>query len=308
LGIELRQLRYFVAVARAGSFVAAGEKVRISQPALGHQIKHLEKLLCVSLFTRHSRGVMLTEAGKIFLPEAEKVLRTVDQAAAAISPYRDALVGDFELGVTPTAGRLLLPDLLSVCTSETRLKLSVREGLSNQLSKDLNAGSLDMALCYHLPCDTTVEPVPLYREDLFLVGPPDLVLEHDSDVDFNELTNFPLILGDRYQVTRRLVEETACERKVHLDIGIEMASANVKRELIVRHRRATIVPYGTYLSEIRAGQLRARRIVNPTLTRHLHFVFRRGVQASVRAFLLSAIKTIVDRVVVEHELAWKKVA
>jgi LysR family transcriptional regulator, nitrogen assimilation regulatory protein len=306
--MELRQLRYFIAVARAGSFVAASETVHISQPALGYQIKLLEGLLRVRLFTRHSRGVTLTEAGKTFLTEAEKVLLTVDQATAAVSPYRDALVGEFELGVTPTSARLLLPDLLSICAAETKLKLSVREGLSDQLFKELSAGSLDMALCYYLQCAKTIEAVPLYSEDLFLIGAPDLVLEHGLDIDFSELANYPLVLGDRFQTIRQMVEKTAFTKQVHLDIGPEMTSANVKRELIVRHRRAAIVPYGAYLDEIRNGQVRARRIVNPTLTRNLHFSFRPGVQEPVRAFLLSSIKTIVDRIVAQHELTWKKVA
>jgi LysR family nitrogen assimilation transcriptional regulator len=306
--MELRQLRYFTAVARTGSLVAASRTVHVSQPALGYQIKQLETLLRVELFARHSRGVTLTDAGKAFFAEAEKVLAAVEQAAAAVAPYRSTLVGHFSFGVTPTSGRILLPDLLDICAAETKLDLSVREGLSNQLFDELTSGSLDLALGYYPPRRKAIEAVPLYREDLFLIGPPDLVAEHGVDIDFSELRAYPLILDDHFQVIRQLVERAASKKRVPLNIGLEMTPANVKRELIVRHRHATIVPYGAYLDEIRSGQVHARRIVNPALTRNLYFAFRRGFPEATRDFLLSAVRAIVDRVMAEHELAWKRVA
>ena len=306
--MELRQLRYFVAVARAGSFVAAGRAIHISQPALGHQIKQLEHDLRVALFTRHSRGVALTEAGKIFLAEAEKALATAHRAASAVRPFRSPLTGEVTLGVTPTSGQMLLPHLLDICGAETKLKLTIREDLSNELFNELRTGSLDMALCYDPPRAKMIEAVPLYREDLFLIGPPDLIKQHGSDVEFRELKNYPLILDDRFQVIRQLVERAAARKRVSLDIGLEMPPANLKRELIMRHRRATIVPYGAYLDEIRSGRMSARRIVNPALTRNVHFAFRRGEHEPARAFILAAIRSDVDRIVDAQEVKWRRPA
>jgi len=240
------------------------------------------------------------------LVEAEKVLAASERAATAVRPFRSLLTGEVTLGVTPTSGQMLLPHLLDICGAETKLKLTIREGLSNELFKELRAGALDMALCYDPPRAKMIEAVPLYREDLFLIGPPDLVKEHGSDVDFRELKNFPLILDDRFQMIRQLVERAAARKRIALDIGLEMPPANLKRELIMRHRRATIVPYGAYLDEIRSGRMSARRIVNPALTRNVHFAFRRGEHEPVRTFVLATVRSDVDRIINEQEVKWRR--
>src|SRR5262252_8910490 len=182
--ISLRQIRYFVAVAKSGSFSAAAQIAHVSQPSLCVQMKQLEQELGAKLLSRHARGVELTAAGVAFLPHATAALNAAHAA-------------EISLGVTPTSGRALVADLLCKCKESARApRLLFREGLSDELWKLVAEGELDAAICYDPSDAPTVRIVPLYREDLFLVGPRNILPDANA-VDRAALGNFPLVLGYR---------------------------------------------------------------------------------------------------------------
>lgn len=96
--MELRHLKYFVAVAEELSFSRAAERVRIAQPALSAQIRSLEDELGVQLLERHSRGVALTQVGKVFLEEARAALRQADRASQSAREAAKGLLGELRIG------------------------------------------------------------------------------------------------------------------------------------------------------------------------------------------------------------------
>src|SRR5690554_2306082 len=98
--MELRQLRYFVAASEAGSLLKASGRLHIAQPALGQQIAALEHELGARLFDRSSRGVTLTEAGKVFLEHAQVVLADAERARLAVRESTKVPRGDVALGLT----------------------------------------------------------------------------------------------------------------------------------------------------------------------------------------------------------------
>ncbi len=302
--MDLRQLRYFLAIARSGSFMAASRQLHVSQPALGYQIKQLEQALEVDLFSRHSRGVALTPAGTALLAHAEAVLDRVRLAEQAVLPFQKKLSGELSLGVTPTSGRVLVPDLLAACAERTGLRITIHQGMSYDLFGRVEAGTLDMALCYEAHETKRVGAIRLYRERLYLVGPPDVV-GSNRPIAFDALRDFSLVLDDRLQVMRRRLETVARERNVALTVALEIEPINLKREMIVRHRRSTVVPYGLFLDEIREGRLNARKIRSPALTQALHLVFRRGQADAPRAFMLSVIRETVAKKIAEGGLGWE---
>jgi DNA-binding transcriptional LysR family regulator len=110
--MELRRLRYFVAVAEELSFNRAAQRLHISQPPLSNQIKQLEEELGVLLFKRSSRGVRLTEAGELLLEEARRILIQLDQAARMVERVGSGKVGRLSLGFVPSATNEVLPALL----------------------------------------------------------------------------------------------------------------------------------------------------------------------------------------------------
>src|SRR5258707_1694886 len=101
--LELRHLRYFVAVAHEGHVTRAAEKLRMQQPPLSQQIRALEREVDAALFTRHPRGVALTDAGRSFLADAEAVLADVDRAANRARRTARGEVGRIAVGFTTSA-------------------------------------------------------------------------------------------------------------------------------------------------------------------------------------------------------------
>ena len=301
-----RQLRYFTTVARAGSFAAAARVLHVSQPALGQQVKALEEHLGVQLLDRHSRGVGLSEAGEIFIERAEALLRGAHDAYQALERFRGEAVVTVAIGVTPTPGRSLVPRLLAECSLIPQLSLWVRPGLSDELLRQVTAGDLDLALCYEAASNDRLEAFPLYEEDLFLVGSPTL-LGGGGDLPFAALTDYPLVLDYRYQASRQQVERLAQEHGVALKVFHEVEPTNLKRELLLHHGRCSIVPYALFLDEIQDGQLAARRIVGPTVSRALFLVARRDFSRETTERLLAIFRQIVADLAARGGLGWRLV-
>jgi len=304
--ISLRQVRYFVAVAKSGSFSAAAQIAHVSQPSLCVQMKQLEQEIGAKLLSRHARGVELTAAGTTFLPHATAALKEIKRAEEAIAALNASHVAEISLGVTPTSGRALVADLLRKCKENACTpKLLFREGLSDELWKLVADGELDASFCYDPSEAPTMRIVPLYREDLFLVGPRN-ILAAAAAVDRTALGNFPLVLGYRGNRTRQFVE--AAVRAAGADLGAveEIEPRTLKRELLVRHGRCSIVPYGLFLDEIKSGEL-AARLIKPRLTRTVALLFNTSVPATAQHFLLAAVRSIVKLRIGERELGWRAV-
>ena len=174
-GTSMRQIRYFATVARAGSFTAASQILNISQPALGTQIKQLETQLGTRLFARHARGITLTEAGSVFLAHVGGAIEAVSRGEKAVVALRSFEQQEVAIGLTPTAGRALIADLLGELSKQLpNTKLVFREGLTDDLLHMVVRGDLDLAFCYDpAPCDD-IKITDLYQEDLVFVGPPTL--------------------------------------------------------------------------------------------------------------------------------------
>jgi len=173
-GMELRHLRYFVALAEELHFSRAAERLGISQPPLSQQIRALEEELGARLFERTSRAVALTEAGRLFLGEARATLEQADRARLVAARAQRGEIGELTVGIFPSA---LLVDpvaraILGFRRRHPGVRLVLRERAVHAAVRDLAGGALEIAFLRH----TTRPDVPagfqlteMMREPMVLV-------------------------------------------------------------------------------------------------------------------------------------------
>jgi DNA-binding transcriptional LysR family regulator len=142
--MELRHLRYFVAIAEERSFTRAAERLWVAQPGLSTQIRRLESELGVTLLERHPRGIELTPAGTLFLERARAALDAAEAARATGHDLERGVVGTVRLGIATEARWQRTADVLTRFARERGgVELSVLEGYGGTLWRDLRDGRLD---------------------------------------------------------------------------------------------------------------------------------------------------------------------
>lgn len=147
--MEIRHLRYFLAVARHRHFTQAAEELFIAQPALSQQIQALEEELGVALFERTSRRVSLTSAGEELLIHAERILEEIEQARAAMQVFAGGTRGRISIGLLSSLAAYRLPALLArFHQSYPGIEIVLREDATEQLLEQVRLGQLDLAFVH----------------------------------------------------------------------------------------------------------------------------------------------------------------
>jgi DNA-binding transcriptional LysR family regulator len=210
--MNLQQLRYFLATARLGSFSAAADELRLTQPGVSDQVRRLERELGMPLFVRVGRGLTLTAAGRTLRPHAERVLAAVETAGEAISEVRTLRGGQLVFGLFRNADYYLLPRLVADFHAQhpaVRLKLLGQN--SGETAEDVRAGQLDAAIVAG-PIDPDGLEIRSIASDeiLYVSAEPAHVRR---PVTIEQLGKRPLILYDAAwdyrDTTRRQLEEQA---------------------------------------------------------------------------------------------------
>lgn len=145
--MELRHLRYFLAVAEALNFTKAAGKLRIAQPALGRQIRDLEDEIGVDLLKRSPRGVTLTAEGKLFLEEARDLLRRADESVKKVRALARGEYGELHVGYAPTPTVEIMPPALAAFQKAVPgVKLLLNDMSSDEMIDGLRNGTLQLAI------------------------------------------------------------------------------------------------------------------------------------------------------------------
>ena len=145
--LAIRHLRYFLAVAEAGSFSRAADRLGISQPSVSQQMRDLEASLRVSLFQRKGKRILLTSSGLIFQEHARAVLRQLEIFLEELNQKPGELRGSLRLGVIPVLNVPLVPELLGLFgAAHPGISLSVEEISSTEIETALEEGRMDVGL------------------------------------------------------------------------------------------------------------------------------------------------------------------
>ena len=193
--MNLRDLRYIVAVADFGHFGRAAAACNVSQPTLSGQIRKLEEELGLAVFERVGRSVRPTPAGAQILLYARNALAAADDIGAVAQRSRDPLAGPFHLGVIPTLGPYLMPYVLPGAKQAlAAMRLVLVEDLTMRLIELVGAGKLDAAIIASDPETPGLSVDPLFDEDFWLVLPQGHALSRKNRIDVSEINSHDLLL------------------------------------------------------------------------------------------------------------------
>lgn len=300
--MELRELRNFMRVARAGSVSRAAAELRLAQPALSRQIKKLEHELGVPLFARHGRGVRLSAAGSLLLERAEAISDLVHQTSEEIRDERSPSAGRITLGVPPAAGRLVIPPFVERFQKAwPQTTLHMREGVTSSLLEWLTEKRIDVAILHNPPHLETLHITPLLTERMWVIGPPPHRLKgkkEPASYRLRDIGELPLILPNMAHTNRRLVEHAAQEHGVRLNIKIEADSVVFAKALVEQGLGYTILTYAAVEDEVAHKRLSAIPIARPPLATKVTLVTLRNRPApkaveDAGALLLDVCRTLV---------------
>lgn len=174
--MDLRQLRYFVAVAEEGSFTRAAQRCQVAQPSLSQQIINLEDELGQPLFLRRARHVELTEAGREAFEQAREVLAKAENLRDVFTRRSELNEGSVTLGVIPTIGPYLLPPTLTAFTRDfPGISIQIREARTSELITMIGKGEIELAIASDVAVADRrragLAVRELFRESLLLAAP-----------------------------------------------------------------------------------------------------------------------------------------
>jgi LysR family hca operon transcriptional activator len=196
--VEIRHLRYFVAVAEELSFTRAAARLRTAQPSLSQQIRQLEKAVGVRLLDRSRHHVSLTNAGRIFLQQAKDILARLEHARRLAKQAADGHAGELSVGTFPSADVGILPALRPLIAERMPdLRLVLHSKYAVDPIAGLQTGALDAAFIRG-PLETEgLEAVELLREQLVMVLPSHHALARRKKIPIKSLDDLPCITMER---------------------------------------------------------------------------------------------------------------
>lgn len=268
-GMEIKQLRQFLAILRTGSFSRAAVTLGVAQPLLSRQIRSLEEELGTELLYRNGRGVVLTEAGRLLQQHAESIVNSVADAESSIKSLALTPCGEVVLGLPPMIGAsLTVPVVESFRKSYPNVNLRIAEAFSGYILEWLTSARLDVAIIYNVAQSAFLSVEPLVEEDLCLVAANRLELPITGvEVRVAELANIPLILpnGLRKLVDGHLARIGAVPR---IAFEVDGLSALLR---LTEHGLAATIMSGSMARQYRAeARLQVFSIVDPPMRDQLH--------------------------------------
>lgn len=298
--IELRQLRYFVAIVEAGSLSAASRTLHIAQPALSHHLRLLENSLGQPLLYRQPRGVQVTPAGDKLFRHAFGVLRQLQGLKAAVSTV-EPLSGPVAVGVPRTIGGLLsLPFFEKVQKLHPGIVLEIVDGHSRDLGRALLEGRVDLVVMMPpAPPDGVIE-MPLLTEEVLLVSRADAPwLGNSKTLDIADLPTIPMLLPSRRERLGALLKLLGVKDALDFNVRGHIDDLSALLAAVQAGHGAAVLPMSAISQAPAHYALRTRRLKGRPLLRHLILCRARGVMPReatlvVAQDLLEVIDTLVQ--------------
>ncbi|GAA0496325.1 LysR substrate-binding domain-containing protein [Pigmentiphaga sp. GD03639] len=263
--MNLRTLRYFVAIVDAGSLSAAAQAISIAQPALSRQLRELEREMGQPLLIRGARGVRLTAAGLTLYESAQRMLAEAARLRRQMTQRPASAATTVTIGISPTLAAVLVPGLFEQSRRGLDgIRIKVREAFTPSLLEWVERGMVDMAVVTNPSPGGALALQPLLGEPFALVA--NVALGLGPVIPATQLHRMPLLMTSLH---RDIVDRQLMPLGVDLRLEAEIDSVDAIRELVCRGRWATIMPISVFKDLVAAGRVTGSEITGVQLNRML---------------------------------------
>jgi LysR family transcriptional regulator, nitrogen assimilation regulatory protein len=294
--MDLRQLRYFVALATQQHYGRAAGVLHVTQPALSRQIRLLEEELGVELFKRHARGAAPTEEANLLLERAMFLLRYAEQIKSDLQARQRDPRGPVAVGLSPGLAQQLTVVLTqAVLERFPEVRLRIVEGFAPSLQAMLTEGKVDIALLIEPVERSPLSTVSLLKEQICLIGKPEDARVRKARIRIRDLARVPLVMTGLVKSGVRLELEAAAARaKIELNHVVEVETVEVARRLVMNGVGLTAHFAAAVQEDIEAGRLRAVPIEGLFLHRVIARASNRPASRATEG-VMDVIRMVVER-------------
>lgn len=297
MNITLRQLRYFVEIARSRSFSRAAQQLGIAQPALSQNIAALEDDLGAKLFERHAKGVDLSPEGQRLYDRAVVLLSEFDSLRGDVHGTDALPAGPVRLMVAGSLAAVVIAPLLqAVASTYPGIQLSVNEGMSFEARLQVEAGHAQLAL---MPSPSDIQgmsAMPVFEERFMVFGSPKLMRREPAEVAFAQVARWPLAVPDRAHDLRKIIERAANAIDQPLDVRYELNSPPMLVAVVKEGLAYAVLPPSSCMEAAAAKSIVGRPIAGTDLNRVQAVVWPQQrplspAAAAVRDLLIEVVRS-----------------
>lgn len=279
--MNLRDLKYLIAVAETRHFGKAAERCFVSQPTLSSQIKKLEEQLGIVIFERTNRSVEITSAGEEIIGHARKCIEHADVIVQTAKIHQDPLAGQLRIGAIPTLSPYLIPLIFQPLKKNyPQLHPIFSDEVTRMLESRLDNHEIDVAVLATPVTDKSFEEIPLFDEPFWLIHPPQHALYTKDEITAEDLRSVDmLLLSDEHCLSGQIIEVCRLDQQPKQREMDELRAFGLETliQFVSTGLGCTLVPaLAVHGGRMTGSGVIARKIDVPDACRQIRLIYRRN--------------------------------
>jgi LysR family transcriptional regulator, nitrogen assimilation regulatory protein len=312
--LDIRKLRYFIAIAEARSLSAAAQKLRIAQPSLSQHLVTMEQELGVKLVERSPRGSALTSEGEVLLRHAREICARLEHCIAEMRELSGEVRGTVRFGMPPSVSMVMSVPLAETVRLELPdVRLRASEAMSGFIKSWIDDGTVEIGYLYDLQGVEHLNSTHVLDENLYFFSAPDawpLKSDPGTPVAMRDLEEIELVLPGNSHGLRRIIEDAAGKAGMSLNVITELDAMTQIKELVARGSLYSIFAPAACYDFVESGRLLKAPIVDPVISRPVYLVRNPSVVQTracleVEKITLNVAREMVQRGIWEAALSTK---
>ncbi|MBY7144933.1 LysR family transcriptional regulator [Virgibacillus sp. NKC19-3] len=266
--MELKQIKYFIEVAKQEHVTKAADTLHVAQSAISRQIFNLEAELGVDLFIREGRSVRLTSIGKVFLDRMENAIHVIDDVAQIIEEYTDPELGTIHIGFPSSIASYILPTAISAFRERyPHVKFQLNQGSYYELKQAVIKGEINMALLGPVPMkEKKLKGTILFSESMTALLPVTHPLATSESLHLNELREDSFVLFPENFILRNITIDACRQLGFEPNVSFEGKDIDAIKGLVSAGLGVSLVPEITLVDNLPRATVKLP-ITQPNVTR-----------------------------------------